>query len=1034
VYHESKIDMESIEFKIFSLKAISARNNHFAKWLLIGAIFTLYMLFFPMLHQVFGWISVSFSWCYIGLAVWFWGVHGAVPAAVFGYFLNVVLLKNIGGEQLGGILALILSVSIAAILGKLRDLSVLLQTQLSEREEIEKQILNKERLLISEVLYWVDSLVVVIDLNGYIVKFNRSSEKLSGYIFDEVQDKPFWDIFVSADERDGVKSAITDVIEKGLPESFQNFWVTKDGSKRLIDWVNSTLKKPDGSTGYILCTGRDITEQKKAEEALRENEKKYRELVQHANSIILRFDTRGRITFFNEFSQSYFGYTEDEILHQNIVGSIVPQTESSGRDLKAMFKNIVRNPWQYVHNENEVIKRSGERVWVAWTNKAILGHDGNISEFLSIGMDITARRRATQALQESEKRFRVLFEQAPEPFYINKMDGTLVDGNKAAEKMLGYKREELIGTKFLEIGILSEQDVPKALNLMKQNQKGDPTGPDEFTLYRKDGVPVFTEISTIPVDIKGEEFVLGIARDMTDHRQAQEALRLSEEKFSKAFQTSPVWVSISTVKDDKYLEVNDAFTIITGFTKEETIGRTSFDLNFWSGSQKDRARAIIIFRKQGYVRNFEIKMRFKDGQIHDLLWSADSFESEGEDCLINVFVDITDLKKLQEENLQLVAQLQHTQKMEAIGTLAGGIAHDFNNILGAILGYAQLAMIDLPENNINRQYIAQILTASERAKGLVRQILDFSRQSKPEKIPVDIGIIVKEALKLLRASLPANIEIRNNVKSNQGSVMADQTQIHQIMMNLCTNALHAMGKNGGFLEVILVPVEPNTDEAAAYNDLKPGRYLKLTVTDSGCGMDSATIARIFEPYFTTKEIGEGTGLGLSMVHGIVQNHDGKIKVYSEPGAGTSFHILLPCIEVQANKETKTFEPLPVGTENVLFVDDEKVLVDIGEQMLKKLGYKVTGRTSPYEALEAFRANPDKFDLVITDMSMPRMSGEILAKDILKIRSDMPVIICTGFSNMFTPENASSMGIKEFLMKPITMHDLSKSIHNVLDQS
>jgi PAS domain S-box-containing protein len=1026
--------MESTESIKFRSKNISAREKHIAKWLLPGAVFFLYVLFFPMLHQVFGWISVSFSWCFIGLAVWFWGVRGGVPAAVFGYFMNVVLLKNIGGEQLGGCLAFILSVSIAAVLGRLRDLSCQLRAQLLEREEIESQILKKERSLMSEVLHWIDSLVVVIDLNGYIVKFNRSSEKLSGYLFEEVRNKPFWDILVSADEKEGVKSAIKDVVEKGLPDKFQNCWVTKDGSKRLITWVNSILKKPDGSIEYILCTGRDITEQKKAADALRDGEKKYRELVQHANSIILRFDTRGRITFFNEFAQSFFEYSEDEILCQNVIGTIVPRTESFGRDLQAMFDDIIQNPWRYAHNENENIKRSGERVWVAWTNKAILDTDGKLSEILSVGMDITDRRNATQALQESEERFRALFEQAPEPFYLNKLDGTLVDGNKAAEKLLGYKKEELIGTNFLENGILSEPDVTKALNVMKQNQEGESTGPDEFKLYKKNGAPLFAEISTIPINIGGKEFVLGIARDITDHKQAQEALRLSEEKFSKAFHTSPVWVSISTVKDDKYLEVNDAFTIITGFTKKETIGRTSFDLNFWLDPEKDRSKAIKIFRTQGNLRNYEIKMRFKDGRIHDLLWSADSFESEKEDCLINVFIDITDLKILQEENLQLVAQLQQTQKMEAIGTLAGGIAHDFNNILGAILGYAQLAMIDISENNINEKYIEQILTATDRAKGLVRQILDFSRQSKPEKIPVDIGIVVKEALKLLRASLPANIEIRNNVKSNQGSVMADQTQIHQIIMNLCTNSLHAMGNNGGLLEVTLAPVEPNTEDAAAYCDLKPGRYLKLTVTDTGCGMDSATLSRIFEPYFTTKEIGEGTGLGLSVVHGIVKNHAGMIKVYSEPGAETSFHILLPCIEVDAGKETKKFEPLPVGTENVFFVDDEKVLVDIGERMLKKLGYKVTGRTSPYEALEAFRANPDKFDLVITDMSMPRMSGEILAKNILKIRSDMPVIICTGFGNMAASDDISSTGAKDFLMKPINISELSESIHKVLDQS
>lgn len=433
--------MESTESKIFNSKDISAREKHFIKLLLTGAVFVLYVLFFPILHQVFGWISVSFSWFYIGLAIWFWGIRGAVPAAIFGYFLNVVLLKNIGAELLGGILALFLSVSVAAILGKLRDLSVQLQTQLSEREEIENQILKKEQLLISEVLHWIDSLVVLIDLNGYIVKFNRSSEKLSGYLFEEVRKKPFWEILIAAEEREGVKSAITHVIEKGLPDRFQNCWVTKNGSKRLISWVNSTLRKPDGSIEYILCTGRDITEQKKAEYALRDSEKKYRELVQHANSIILRFNTRGCVTFFNEFAQSFFGYTEDEILQQNIVGTIIPQRESSGRDLEAIFNDIVQNPWLYSHNENENIKRSGERVWVTWTNKAILDQDGKLSEILSVGMDITDRRRATQALQESEERFRVLFEHAPDPYYINKRMGLSLTVIKQPKKCSAIKKK-----------------------------------------------------------------------------------------------------------------------------------------------------------------------------------------------------------------------------------------------------------------------------------------------------------------------------------------------------------------------------------------------------------------------------------------------------------------------------------------------------------------------------------------------------------------------------------------------------------------
>ena len=400
---------------------------------------------------------------------------------------------------------------------------------------------------------------------------------------------------------------------------------------------------------------------------------------------------------------------------------------------------------------------------------------------------------------------------------------------------------------------------------------------------------------------------------------------------------------------------------------------------------------------------------------------------DGSISKMTIFRDTTDLKKME-------AQLQQAQKMEAIGTLAGGIAHDFNNILGAILGYAQLAGMDLSENSKSHRHIEQILKASDRAKSLVGQILAFSRENKPEKFPVDIGIIVKEALKLLRASLPANIEIRQNVTSNLGTVMADQTQVHQIMMNLCTNALHAMERNGGLLEVVLVPVELKEEDAAAYPDIKPDRYLKLSVTDSGHGMDSATVSRIFDPYFTTKDIDEGTGLGLATVHGIVKDHGGIIKVYSEPGSGTSFQIYLPCIEDNVITEEKVSKPLSTGTEQILFLDDDKVLADIGEKMLKKLGYRVNSRTSPYEALEAFKANPSKYDMVITDMTMPGMTGDILAKEILKIRYNIPIIICTGFSKMMSPEKASKMGIKDFLMKPFTMSDLSKSIRTVLDQN
>ena len=1037
---------------------------------------------------------------------------------------------------------------------ELKNKIITLEDELADLKDREKSH-KKERDFMYEVLYWIDSLVVVIDLNGYIVTFNRASENLSGYCFEELRDKPFWEILISPEEREGVRSAVSDVIRNGTHGKFQNFWITKDGSKRLISWLNSTLRKPDGSIDYILCTGRDITEKKETEDALRQSEEKYRELVQHANSIILRFDTQGRITFFNEFAQRFFGFSEDEILCQNVVGTIIPPTESSGRDLNSMCNDIFRNPARYVHNENENMKRDGERVWVAWTNKAILDSDGNLSEILSIGMDITDRKHTGQALIDSEatlrsifraaptgigmvsnriltqanerlcemvgysaeelvgqsakklyptdaefrwvgeekyrqisahgtgtvetrwqckdgsiidvllsstpidsnnlsagvtftalditqrklaeealkasnERFRVLFENAPDPFCICKMNGALVDGNKAAEQLLGYQKQELIGMNFVNTGILSESDLGRALDLLEQNQKGNPTGPEEFILYKKDGSVVCVEILTHPVKIRDENLVLGVARDVTDRKQAQEALRLSEEKFAKAFQASPVWVTITTVREGRFLEVNDTFTKISGFSREEAIGKTSFDLGFWLDSERDREQALNIFHKQEYLRNLETKMRFRDGKIHTMLWSADPIDFESQECLISVLTDITDQQNVQEEKASLESRLQQAQKMEAIGTLAGGIAHDFNNILSAVIGYTELALSDVETDSTLYRNLQEVFRASSRAKDLVKQILTFSRQAEQELKPVQVKLICKETIKFLRASLPTSIKIHQEIISDS-LTLADPTQIHQVLMNLCTNAGYAMGDKAGLLLLKLIDVNLGVESEARFPELKPGPYLELTVTDTGHGIPLNIIERIFDPFFTTKGKGEGTGMGLSVVHGIIGSYEGAIRVTSQQGKGTTFKIYLPVVGKDKAPISRGGEPVVTGTERILFVDDETTIVDMGKQMLESLGYKVTTRTSSIEALELFKAKADKFDLVVTDMTMPNMTGDKLAREMLKVKPGIPVILCSGYSARISQDQAQAMGLQAFVPKPILRREIAAIIRKVL---
>jgi signal transduction histidine kinase/CheY-like chemotaxis protein len=392
-----------------------------------------------------------------------------------------------------------------------------------------------------------------------------------------------------------------------------------------------------------------------------------------------------------------------------------------------------------------------------------------------------------------------------------------------------------------------------------------------------------------------------------------------------------------------------------------------------------------------------------------------------------------ELRDQLEELSKMQKELARSEKIRALGQMASGVAHDFNNILGAIMGYAEMALYEFTEESPARQSIDQVLKASNRAKDLVNQILAFSRQTEQKRIPVHAHQIVNEVIKLLRASLPSTIEIRQNLATNAGTIMADPTQIHQILLNLFTNAQHSMMEKGGLLEVSTAPEELDASEAAAYPDLKAGSYLKLTVSDTGHGIDKKTLERIFDPYFTTKEKGVGTGMGLAVVHGIVRSHGGAITVSSEPGKGTVFNLLFPRVEKEVGDETERFVPPPLGNERILFVDDEKTLVDLGEQMLGRLGYKVVARTSSIEALEAFRADPHKFDMVITDMTMPNMTGDELAEEIMAIRPDVPIIICTGFSESITKEKAKEMGIREFAMKPLVMSDLAKTIRKVLDK-
>jgi len=561
---------------------------------------------------------------------------------------------------------------------------------------------------------------------------------------------------------------------------------------------------------------------------------------------------------------------------------------------------------------------------------------------------------------------------------------------------------------------LSELEQESALRQRAEAKAADPEGSFEQRLAERTA-DLSTTIQQLHAELK-------------ERQRVEAQLRDSESKFRILTELSPLGVSFIG-SDGRFKYVNPRFVDLFGYSLEEI------------PSCRDWLRKIFpqsAYRRQIMAAWMQDLKTARIGEGHSHTYRAacrDGSEKtvhfrpvmmEGGDQFV-IFEDVTERKRLE-------ANLQQSQKMEAIGTLAGGIAHDFNNILAAILGYGELLAFDMPKDTPAWQNLQAVLTSCHRAKDLVGQILAFSRQNGLNSMPVRISTIVKEALKMLRASLPTTIEIRKNIETPDGIVKANATQIHQVLVNLCTNASHAMREKGGVLGVGLSRFHAESSAELPHHDLQPGTYLKLSVSDTGCGMSAEQMQRIFDPYFTTKEAGEGTGLGLAVVQGIVRSHSGAVKVASLPGRGSVFDVYLPEMEKEHISSQEAVQPYLTGHETILVVDDEPALVAMSKQMLELLGYKTVTRTSSVEAYNLFRHNPARFDLVMTDMTMPYMTGEKLAGKILAIRPDVPIILCTGYSEQITEKRARELGIQAFVMKPLVMRDLAATIREVLDKA
>ncbi len=517
--------------------------------------------------------------------------------------------------------------------------------------------------------------------------------------------------------------------------------------------------------------------------------------------------------------------------------------------------------------------------------------------------------------------------------------------------------------------------------------------------------------------------------------EVNNSLMESETFLNAVFENIPNMIFIKDAKDLRFVRFNKAGEDLLGFSREELLGKNDYDFfpeNEANSFVKNDREVLRSLELQDTPEE-SIQTRSKGQRILHTKKIPLLDKTGSPQFLMGISEDITERKLAEAEKERLEGQLRHSLKMESVGTLAGGIAHDFNNILAAILGYTEMALEELSEGSPAKQAIQQVAKAGARARELVGHILSFSRIESRESIPVNIHLIVQEALQLLRATIPTTVRFEEEDISEVGYILADPTQVHQVVMNICTNAAQAMADSGGVMEVSLSPVRLNVEDCVDQLDLNPGDYARLRVSDTGPGIASEDLDRIFDPYFTTKEVGQGSGMGLAVVLGIVKRHGGAIRVSSAPGHGATLDVYFPIVENPGHEIVEEAESLPTGTERILVVDDEISLVEVTKVRIEGLGYTATAMTSSQQALELVLADPGAFDLVITDQAMPEMTGEEMARRILQVRPDMPIVLCTGYSGSFDSDASREMGIKAYILKPVSKLELATTIRQVLDE-
>ena len=825
-------------------------------------------------------------------------------------------------------------------------------------------------------------------------------------------------------------------------------------SSLKLRWVEQYCLPTYGENGEFLgrrISNRDITKLKETEEALARSKSILRSIldknptgviatdskngniivssqliqshnflsrmIDHLPAAITYVDSENRFRFSNRTFQSWWLLSSDQIVGKTAAEILGEDNTVALRQIEDGLEGNVQEV-ELTHKFPDGLTRT---IW----SKIVPDVDmnGAVCGVMRLTLDISDRKKTERDLRDREELFRKLFYIAPDSMAISKLeDGKYVEVNQKFTQLTGFSKEDVLGRSSREIGLWTN---PEEFQLV-YDQISTRGYVDNFeTRFRlKDGRTKIGLLSATVMELNKKPHVLGVVRDVDDIKKAHE----DNSRLATALDQAAERVVI-TDSEGKIVYINPAFERITGYARDEVIGKYP---SIISSGQHGRSFYDGMWKtiSTGNVWKGRIINRRKDGQLlHEQSTITPVKDTSG--TIINYVQMATDITE--EENLR--NQLAQSQKMEAIGTLASGIAHDFNNIIQAIMGYTELVLDDLPVESAAHSNLMKVISSAKRSGEMVKQILTFSRRSRAEVKTINIAPLVKEGIKFLRSAIPPTVEIKEMVQPCPGNILGDPTQIHQVLMNLCINASQAMEGERGTILIELDRVDLDSNFAIHNPPLAEGKHVRLAVSDTGCGISSEIMSKIFDPYFTTKEVGQGTGLGLSVVHGIVSNCNGVVTVNSEPGRGTTFAVYFPLVEDQTQIEHRDEDckKKPFGSEHVLVVDDEQIIAELMESQLKRHGYKVTTATEPHRALRLLTEDPDKFSVVITDLMMPQMSGMELAEEIRLNWPDKPVILCTGWNQQVTYEQMKEAGIRAIVSKPTTMDGLAQEIRRALDK-